>query len=192
MIFVSIYEITDTYGLFESNKTLTVDNTVAKWNIYINETNINETTTFTVDNFTLEETSTVADGKIAPGTTGYFDITIDPTDTQVSIRYDLTFDFSAIPSNITISGIEETSGSSMIRTGEFTYSNYLVLSDIEDGITNNIRVYLAWNNEETNNEIDTEIGMTEDNYIEIPVSITVSQYLNETLEPYVEEENNEE
>ena len=48
MIFVSIYMITDTYGLFESNKTKVVDSQIAKWNILINETNINKTKSFFV------------------------------------------------------------------------------------------------------------------------------------------------
>lgn len=192
MIFVSIYEITDTYGLFESQKDLVADNTVAKWNIYINDYSLNTTETFIIDNFTFEESNTVADNKIAPGITGWFDIIIDPKDTQVSVRYDITFDFTSIPNNITIESIEETSGQQIIKTGPNTYSNYITLANINDGITNNIRVYIKWNNDEANNESDTNIGLTEDNVIQIPVSITVSQYLNEVIEPYTEPTSEEE
>ena len=37
MIFISIYEIKNTYGLFESKKEIDIDKSVAKWNIYIND-----------------------------------------------------------------------------------------------------------------------------------------------------------
>ena len=93
MIFVTIYEITNTYGLFESNINMNADSKLATWNILINDTNIGKSETFTIDNFISEEDSTVASGKIAPGTSGYFNININPSTTQVSIRYDLTFDF---------------------------------------------------------------------------------------------------
>lgn len=192
MIFVSIYEITNTYGLFESQKDLVADNTVAKWNIYINDSSINTTENFIIDNFTFEESNTVANNKIAPGITGWFDILIDPKDTQVSIRYDITFDFTNLPNNITIESIEETNGQQIIKTGPNTYSNYITLANINDGITNNIRVYIKWNTAEENNETDTSIGLTEDNIIQIPVSITVSQYLSETIEPYTEPTSEEE
>ena len=39
MIFISIYEIKNTYGLFESKKEIDIDKSVAKWNIYINDNN---------------------------------------------------------------------------------------------------------------------------------------------------------
>lgn len=186
MIFVSIYMITDTYGLFESNKTKIVDSTIAKWNILINETNINKSETFVIDTFKTNETSTVASGKIAPGTTGYFDIAIDPTDTEVSFRYDITFDFTGLSKSFIIENIEETNGYNIIRTAENTYSNIITLTDIKNGIKNNIRVHIKWQNNEELNDSDTEIGMTPDYSIEIPVIITTTQYFNETLEPYVE------
>ena len=38
MIFVTIYEITNTYGLFESNINMNADSKLATWNILINDT----------------------------------------------------------------------------------------------------------------------------------------------------------
>ena len=46
-----------------------------------------------------------------------------------------------------------------------------------------------YKNNEENNENDTNIGIIKNNSIKIPVSITVSQYLNDTIEPYNEQEN---
>ena len=189
MIFISIYEIKNTYGLFESKKEIDIDKSVAKWNIYINDNNLNTTETFTIDNFTFQETDTVAKDKIAPGIWGWFDILIDARDTQVSIIYEITFDFTSLPSNITVEKIEEINGREIIKTGPNTYSNYITLDDINNNVKDTIRVYIKWNNDEENNENDTNIGIIKNNSIKIPVSITVSQYLNDTIEPYNEQEN---
>ncbi len=186
MIFVTIYEITNTYGLFESNINMDVDSKVATWNILINDTNIGKSETFTIDNFISEEDSTVASGKIAPGTSGYFNINIDPSTTQVSIRYDLTFDFSKLDNLFTITKVEEKNGYNLIKTGPNTYSNVITLNEIKENKTNNIRVYIKWDNNEENNDKDTEIGLIENNTLNIPVSITVLQYSGEKIEPYVE------
>lgn len=186
MIFVTIYEITNTYGLFESNINMDVDSKLATWNILINDTNIGKSETFTIDNFNSEEDSTVASGKIAPGTSGYFNININPSTTQVSIRYDLTFDFSKLDNLFTITKVEEKNGYNLIKTGPNTYSNVITLNEIKENKTNNIRVHIKWNNNEENNDKDTEIGLTENNTLNIPVSITVLQYSGEKIEPYVE------
>ena len=184
MIFISIYEIKNTYGLFESKKEIDIDKSVAKWNIYINDNNLNTTETFTIDNFTFQETDTVAKDKIAPGILGWFDILIDARDTQVSIIYEITFDFTSLPSNITVEKIEEINGREIIKTGPNTYSNYITLDDINNNVKDTIRVHIKWNNDEENNENDTNIGIIKNNSIKIPVSITVSQYLNDIIEPY--------
>ena len=189
MIFISIYEIKNTYGLFESKKEIDIDKSVAKWNIYINDNNLNTAETFTIDNFTFQETDTVAKDKIAPGILGWFDILIDARDTQVSIIYEITFDFTSLPSNITVEKIEEINGREIIKTGPNTYSNYITLDDINNNVKDTIRVHIKWNNDEENNENDTNIGIIKNNSIKIPVSITVSQYLNDTIEPYNEQEN---
>lgn len=186
MIFVTIYEITNTYGLFESNINMNADSKLATWNILINDTNIGKSETFNIDNFISEEDRTVASGKIAPGTSGYFNININPSTTQVSIRYDLTFDFSKLDNLFTITKVEEKNGYNLIKTGPNTYSNVITLNEIKENKTNNIRVHIKWNNNEENNDKDTEIGLTENNTLNIPVSITVLQYSGEKIEPYVE------
>lgn len=192
MIFASIYEITDTYGLFESNKTKLVDNPIASWNILINNSNLNQNKTFTINNFQIDENATVKNGRIAPGTTGYFDIQIDPSDTDVSIRYDITFDCSKLPSNLTVESIEETNGYTIVRTDAYTYSNIITLTNIKNGVKNNIRVHIKWQNVEEQNQNDTEIGLNKEYILNIPITITATQYFNETLQPYVEPELTEE
>lgn len=183
-IFLIVFIVNETYGLFETNNVMIVNPQIGKWNIFINDTSAVEET-FEVNSITVADNTKVKDGKIAPGTSGYFDILIDPTDTDVSIRYDISFDFSQILDSFAIESIEEIGGLDLIQTGEFTYSNIITLEDILDDVTNTIRVYIEWINDETNNEDDSIIGMDKESYISIPISITVSQYLGEEIEEYV-------
>ena len=45
---------------------------------------------------------------------------------------------------------------------------------------------MKWNNIEENNDVDSVIGSTKNNYINIPVTVIVSQYLGEVIEEYTE------
>lgn len=124
---------------------------------------------------------------MAPGTEGYFDILIDPTDTDTSILYSVTFDFTKVNGSFAIDRIEETTSGNLIRTGENTYSKVITLEEIKNKVTNTIRVYIKWNNVEENNEEDSKIGLTKDNFISIPVSVSVIQYLGEPVVEYQNE-----
>lgn len=179
--------IVDTYGLFESNRIDTAMSDIAKWKISVNELNIMENTSFVVDSIVLDSNTSVKEGKIAPGGSGYFDILIDGKDTDVSFRYDVTFDFSNLDiSKLIIEKIEEVNYGMLIKTGENTYTNVITLSDIKKGITNLIRVYVKWENAETANEEDSVIGLDSEYSLNIPVNITFTQYLGEDIIEYTE------
>lgn len=184
LVFITIYIIRDTYGLFESKNTMIMDSGVAKWNVLINGTDIKSGDNFIVDTVNIDSSDNVLGGKIAPGTKGYFDIVINPTDTETSILYSITFDFSQVVGSITIDKIEELTSGNLIRTGENTYSKIIILEEIENKVINTIRVYIKWNNIEENNEEDSKIGTIKDNFISIPVSVSVIQYLGEPVEEY--------
>ena len=180
----TIYLIRNTYGLFESNNVMIMDNNVAKWNVLINGTDIKSGENFNVDSINIVEGDNVLNGKMAPGTQGHFDIEIDPQDTDTSILYSITFDFSKINDNFIIESIEEITGGNLIKTGENSYSKVITLDEINSNVTNIIRVYMKWNNVEENNEEDSKIGLTKDNFINIPVSVSVNQYLGEPIIEY--------
>lgn len=182
-LLLTLYEIKKTYGLFESNNKMSVQQSTAKWNILINGTNIKSEEKFVVNSVNVEDNENVLNGKIAPGVKGYFDVEIDKTNTSTSIVYSITFDFTKISDSITIENIEETTSGNLIRTGENTYSKVMKIND--DPI-NNIRVYIKWENKEENNDIDSLVGLTKDNYINIPVSISAMQYLGEEIIEYQE------
>lgn len=175
------------YALFESQRTNTSSLEIAKWEIKVNDDLLSgSTSTFTVNNFTWSTSQYVKEGKAAPGLDGYFDIEIDPNDADTSIKYDVTFDFSNLDSDqFVITEIKEVDDKSIVRTGEYTYSNIILLDDIDDGETNTIRVYIEWVNDENNNEKDSALGTVLDTQIMIPVSVNVTQYIDgDTLTPY--------
>ncbi len=183
-VLFTVYNIYDTYALLETDEIVSNDINTAKWNIKINDTLLGDTTSFVVDDIKIEENDYTKENKLAPGLTGYFDILIDPTDTDVSIKYTISFDFSNVPEGIDVLGVAETSGDTLIETDKNTYTNVLTLDDIKKGIKNNIRVNFSWNNLEDNNIEDSKLGLIYNNKIEIPVKIEVLQYLGEEIKEY--------
>ena len=187
LMFVTIYVIKDTYALFESNKIVNTNTNIAKWNVMINGKNINNEQRFIIDSINILEKGNVKNGKMAPGAEGYFDIVIEPNDTDTSIIYNVTFDFTKVNGSFKINKIEEITSGNLIMTGESTYSKVITLDEIKRGVTNTIRVYIKWDNIEENNEEDSQIGLTKNNFINIPVIVEVTQYLGEEILEYKNE-----
>lgn len=185
---VMILIVVGTYSLFESQRSNTTELEIAKWEIKVNNDLLSgSTSTFSINNFTWSTSPYVMEGKAAPGLNGYFDIVIDPNDTDTSIMYDVTFDFSNLDSDqFSITEIKEIDDKSIVRTGEFTYSNIITLDEINNGETNTIRVYIEWINDEANNIKDSELGTELNTQLAIPVSVNVVQYVDgDTLTPFV-------
>lgn len=183
-LLVTIFTIVDSYGLFESNNTLSIDNNIARWNVLINGSDIKYNDTFVVDKVNLIDNENVQSGKIAPGSLGYFDIVIDPSDTDTAIRYDVTFDFSSLNNKVVVSSIEEVYSGNLIRTDLNTYSKVITLDDIKNNVVNTVRIYIKWDNNEEDNDTDSEIGSIINNHISIPVTVSASQYLGEDIPLY--------
>lgn len=183
-VLITTYEVMDAYGLFESKNKLVVNQNVAHWKILINGSNITEED-FVINSINVEDNENVLNGKLAPGVRGYFDIEIDPQ-ADTSIVYSISFDFSQISDSFKVENIEETTSGNLIRTDESTYSKVITLNEIKENKKNNVRVYLKWENKEDNNATDSKIGLTENNYINIPVSVSAMQYFGEDIEEYQE------
>ena len=158
------------------------------WQIKVNNTDISNGVNkeFTVNEIDVQDNEHVKQGNLAPGLTGTFDILIDPEDTDVSIKYDISLNQENLTNkNITIKSITETEeGATLVRTGENTFTGIISLEKIKQGITNNIKVEIEWKDNDTNNEEDTEIGIQEDYKLEIPIIVHVSQYLGEEIVAY--------
>ena len=59
---------------------------------------------------------------------------------------------------------------------------------IKAGKTNKIKVRLSWENDENNNQMDTTLGTLKGYTVNIPINVTATQYLGETIEEYMPEE----
>ena len=197
MLIFTIIKIGDTYSKYYSSahtNTLTQD--IGEWVIKVNELDIyaenGECVQFTLHKFNNFLNENASPDKIAPSSKGYTDIAINPEGTDVAIRYDIQLDLSAI----TDKGINAdawleiqspTANMQFKRTEENTYSGTISLTDVQASEIATIRCYVEWLNDETKNQQDTVLGTkTERETIEIPVTVTVTQYLGEEIVEYVE------
>ena len=181
-LFITIAVIFSTYSRYAQDANANLELTVGKWKIKLNDMDVtqNNTYNFEIKDLIITENENVISGKIAPGLLGYFDINIDPTDTNVSVRYNLTINTQVLEnSNIKIVEISETSGNTLIRTDENTYTGVILLEDIKKGNQNTIRIKVAWENLETEGNGDMEFAKKLDFYLKIPISMQVIQYTGE-------------
>ena len=183
LVFAVAYELSVSYALFESEKEFIVNSDIGKWNISVNGYSINETSTFSVNSVQVTSDSNVRTNYFAPGTSGFFEIEIDPEDTEVSIYYEIVCrdDMIANP-QIHLTSIEDEDGNSLINVANFTYAGIIPLEDIIDGDTAIIKFYITWTNNENNNEIDSLYGSSSSEF-DLPMSITFRQYLGESVTP---------
>lgn len=193
MLIITILKIGDTYAKYYTKaQTATLSQDVGQWVIKINEMDIysenGNSVQFTANNFNNFSNPNAAPDKISPSSTGYMDMVIDPTGTDVAVRYDIELDLTGI-SNLAISArLEMTSGeNTLIKTGENKYTGIISLADVQDEKTANIRCYVTWDNDETKNDKDTEIGsQVVASIVSLSLDVTVTQYLGEAITPYVE------
>ena len=187
-LLVTLYRMTITYGLLESESDSKALSDIGKWNILINKEDITLGTSkdVVIDNFLMDKNANVKEGKIAPGVSGNLELTLDPVDTDVAIKYDLTFN-PVSDKQLKVKDIKVISGSkTFVRTGENTFSGVMPLSEINNKTAKvTLKISVLWENNELNNESDTKIGTTLGYNIEVPISLKVEQYFGEELVSYV-------
>ncbi len=191
-IILLIYKSIDIYAIFHSEMNGNVNFEKGKWNITINGADI---TTGTDVEFVIDEIDTagnefVKPGKIAPGLSGKFQIAIDPEDTNVSVKYDITLEQEKLgDTNMKIKSIKAVDeGYTLINTAENTYTGIMTLNEINEGITHTIEIEIEWIDDESANESDTEIGKSKEHKFQIPIKIHAIQYLGEEIVPMIIEE----
>ena len=183
----TLYQISTTYALLQSETNSSIVQEIGKWNIKLNESDITNglSQEVVIDNFSVDENVNVKSGKIAPGVTGSLEIVLDPVDTQVAVRFDVSFE-SIEDEQIELVSIEKIDGTSeIVKTGANTYSGIMNLSEITNKTAKTtIKIVIKWENNEDNNESDTIIGTSIGYKLKVPIKVNVSQYLGETLEEY--------
>ena len=88
LVFIFLFQ--EAYAKYRKFATVQVDNTIAEWNIKINNEIIANKTTLTNHiTPTIVANNYVNSNVLAPGSTGYFDVNIDATNADVSFTYEI-------------------------------------------------------------------------------------------------------
>lgn len=182
MLIFTILKIADTYAkYYASAHTTTLSKEVGQWVIKVNEMDIysetGETVEFEVDNFGNFSNPHATPDKISPGSEGYADIIIDPTGTDVAVKYEIVLNVSNLPEGVTVCLEMATGENTLDLTGENKYTGTISLADVQAGNTANIRCYIRWENLEGNNANDTTLGTTLGQELSVTATVTVRQYL---------------
>ena len=167
--------MSSTYSRYVASAKSDINVAFSKWQILLNNTDI---TNGNGSNITIEpvieENNHVADGKVAPGSKGYFDIDIDPTNVDVSFSYNISLQiedeniipdlmikkYAVIPEDY-IEGEELD----IIYLDNDTISNSLFYNKNNEDFKFNtftIRIYFQWYDEDDNiltDEEDSNIGV---------------------------------
>ena len=196
MLIISFFQITSMYALYKEKLQGEYNTLLGAWEIKLNEKDV--TTTGQVETFTIATNQLgylasdyIQAGKIAPGGQAYFDIIIDPTNTDVSIIYQVNLESIDIPNAqiklLSVDNVFQKEGETDDVTntqvdvdGNF-YTGVIPMDKINGGYKNRVRLNFEWVNEDENNETDTILGSTENSKLSIPLEINLKQYIGEGI-----------
>lgn len=156
-LFYCVSLIQSTYAKYLSTADADTNITIARWNILVNNQDISQNSNFSE---VLEPTFTgnenIKEGVIAPNATGYFDITLDGSTTDVSFSYDISLS-EADDNTVTDLKITkyEINGYSYTYNGPI--SGNILLNDQNRALT--VRVYVEWV-DQTDDETMTNVDDT--------------------------------
>ena len=198
MLIITLFQIANMYALYTDQLEGDYTSLLGAWSIKVNETDIssgeeNLTFNMTEDNLTYLDSDRVKSQKMAPGTQAYFEIIIDPTNTDVSILYTLNVKLDAVAEAklklVNVENYFQKPGETEQLTNDDVYTTYetneheaiIPIATINDKYLKHIRLYFEWENVEENNEADSELGQTQDSKINIPLEINLKQYTGEVI-----------
>ncbi len=183
LLFLLMFSFGITYGLFESNKDFTSNMNVAKFNLFVNDSNIVDTKDFNINNIIVLDNENVLNGKIAPGVSGYFELLLSPKGSDVAIYYEVSLDLNNIDNNGIVLEKIESDGNDLIRVDKYTYAGIFSLDDAKKNITKSVKIYFSWKN---NDEVLDDIKYADGVKCDISASVKASQYFGEDIPVYSE------
>lgn len=90
---ITLSLMSNTYSRYIASSDGNLEIEFAKWQLLVNNTDITTNTTSNISfEPTIEANENVANNKVAPASTGYFDVEIDPTNVDVSFKYTINLD----------------------------------------------------------------------------------------------------
>ena len=171
-LIISFFQITSMYALYKEQLQGEYNTLLGAWQIKVNEKDV--TTSGQIENFTITDdqlgyvaSQAIQAGKIAPGGKAYFDIVIDPANTDVSIKYQINMESIDIP-NVQIKLLEiencfkkdgeaDTINENFNLTGNL-YTAMIPIEKINQGYKNYLRLNFEWVNVEDNNITDSVLA----------------------------------
>jgi hypothetical protein len=185
------------YALYKEKINSDYSTLLGVWAIKINETDITsggQVESFDISDYQLGyvDSQYIEAGKIAPDGQAYFDLVIDPENTDVSIIYEI-YVGSDTEANANIQLIsaenyfnleqegkttENTNTEEYIDTVGNTYTSVIPIDKINEGYKNYIRLYFKWTNIDANSESDSTLAGTS---ISVPLQVNLKQYTGEVI-----------
>lgn len=160
-LFVLVSFTQDTYSKYLTETRGDALMAIARWKININNQDITASNYMTnVIRPVIIPSRHVQDGKLAPRSTGYFDLYLDYTNVETSFKYIIT---TSIPNNsgvtdLKVTGYSENGGEIVTVNNQLENLTGDVLKD-DSQRTKVLRIYVVWEDSETetmNNQKDTE------------------------------------
>lgn len=181
---LAVILVSGTYAKYTTAVSAKDTATVARWNITLNGEDISKGTQKTLKlglfdtindtDFTSEESDVTA-GKIAPGTTGQFEIAKLINNSDVNAQYKITYSIdnnNNIP--LEFSKDKNAADSEGKSLSDFSMNNFEALSkDSTEGVSTGT-IYWRWKFERNDDSADTDFGINTPEVV-VTATITVEQ-----------------
>lgn len=181
---LAVILVSGTYAKYTTAVSAKDTATVARWNITLNGEDISKGTKKTLKlglfdtindtDFTSEESDVTA-GKIAPGTTGQFEIAKLINNSDVNAQYKITYSIdnnNNIP--LEFSKDKNAADSEWKSLSDFSMNNFEALSkDSTEGVSTGT-IYWRWKFERNDDSADTDFGINTPEVV-VTATITVEQ-----------------
>ena len=181
---LAVILVSGTYAKYTTAVSAKDTATVARWNITLNGEDISKGTQKTLKlglfdtindtDFTSEDSDVTA-GKIAPGTTGKFEIAKLINNSDVNAQYKITYSIdnnNNIP--LEFSKDQNAADSEWKSLSEFSMNDFVALAkDSTEGVSTGT-IYWRWKFERNDDSADTDFGINTPKVV-VTATITVEQ-----------------
>ncbi len=153
---ITAIALISTYGIARYKTSLNGNGTasIAKWSFKVKSSG---SETLDIPDFSKTRTdgnNKVASNKIAPGTSGEFQIEIDARENETALTYDIDVKFKDKPQNLRFYIDEERTSELELKDNAMQVSGFLSLDDIQNIVTR--KVYWDWKYETGNTTEEIE------------------------------------
>lgn len=182
---LAVILVSGTYAKYTTAVSAKDTATVARWNITLNGEDISKGTQKTLKlglfdtindtDFTSEDSDVTA-GKIAPGTTGKFEIAKLINNSDVNAQYKITYSIDNNNNNIPLefSKDKNAADSEWKSLSEFSMNDFVALAkDSTEGVSTGT-IYWRWKFERNDDSADTDFGINTPEVV-VTATITVEQ-----------------